>query len=245
MCGRAATSALLPAWPSAKVLALGPVPPAGSLPLANARHTAQRTGLRELVSICRGGVVPTPGWHAIPTQGRCPGSQMFSGSAEKLGIAGVEGTFPMAASGICLAGWRPEKSWHWQGLGSGPRSAAGTAQAGLLGQSQVSTPGASAPRRRPSSHAPPAAGKLQAGWLRAVERPQGRRQLSGPAFPQDRWSQRLGHRNPCSPPVRGMAPNNSQSGTGGVAQPAGPGSAPCSHTSLPFSCVTLSWSEPL
>lgn len=66
---------------------------------------------------------------------------MFSGSAEKLGIAGVEGTFPMAASGICLAGWRPEKSWHWQGLGSGPRSAAGTAQAGLLGQSQSALPG--------------------------------------------------------------------------------------------------------
>lgn len=44
------------------------------------------------------------------------------------------------------------------------------------------------------------------GWLQAMERPQGKQQLLGSAFPQDRWSQMLGHLNPCSPPVRGMAP---------------------------------------
>lgn len=86
--------------------------------------------------------MPTPKWHTIFTQHKCPDSQMFFGSAERLDIAAVEGTFlrdsawPDGAPRSPGIGrvWAPEhaclQAWH---------------RLGCSGQSQISTPGASAP----------------------------------------------------------------------------------------------------
>lgn len=122
---------------------------------------------------------------------------MFFGSAEKLDIARGEGAFPWQPSGTRPAPWRAEKSrhWHWSGPGTALSCRYHTGWA-----VPEAFPG---PVLHPSRALPPttqlAAGKLQASGEAAAVR------VNFPSG-QTRRSQRLGHLNPHSPPVRGMAP---------------------------------------
>lgn len=163
--------------------------------MARAFHTAQRSELAELVSICRGGVVPTPRWHVILTQRRRPGSQRFFGSAEQRGVAGWRAPSPRQPSGTLPGRWRSDKSPPGTGDHAqlqAPHSlgcSRGRARSELLGQ-----------RSTPARAFPPG-GRAAGGTAWSSLR-------GGRSFPsgQTRWSQRLGHPNPCSPPVRGLAP---------------------------------------